>query len=146
MVVAGLGQQREATLTMTKGTTNNRQQQRQAWEDAEFAWSSVDRKSGRLLRNAVGGLAERIRGTQRKPKTEARRKAERQSGRIALHQRLAVALKRNTHPFVPAKLYDSEYLPHQGKRECDRRVAQGLVGQGYYKRWGYETILATAGG
>ena len=102
--------------------TRNQNQKAEAHARAQEAWDAVERKKGGSPRRAVSGLAERIRGSNRKPKTAEHKRAERE----AMHRQMAQTLKRNTRTFQPARIDDSKYLPHQGPRECARRVRQGL--------------------
>ena len=84
-------------------------------EAAQTAWDADGKRS------PTSGLGERVRGSG-KPQTEA----QKQSKRNALRNRQAADVKKakRTEPYPKD---ESRYFPHQGPRECARRLRQGIV-------------------
>lgn len=93
------------------------QQRDEAWATASEAWGQTSHRS------PADGIAERIRAARTpRPASAARRQSERD----AMMRRIARAYAAERHPSHRQK-DDCRYFPHQGPRECARRVRQASL-------------------
>lgn len=91
--------------------------QQSAQDAARAAWAVSSRQS------RVEGIADRIRCARNpKPINPAKRAAE-----LELDRRRRDAAYRANKVSVPFHGDDTRYFPHQGVRECARRVRQAAV-------------------
>ena len=89
-------------------------------EAAQTAWDADGKRS------PTSGLGERVRGSNQPRIKNPDWLAYRQSTRNAFRNRQAADVKRakRTEPYPKD---ESRYFPHQGPRECARRLRQGIV-------------------
>lgn len=94
---------------------DRRRKQAAAHDLATEAWSEAG------LRSPIGGLAERVRGSGKRRKNPAE---YRRSQQVALRRRQEETYQKNLRGAARPAYDGSRYFPHQGPRECARRVRQ----------------------